>query len=101
MVTVDSTGYFRISRKASKEAGFRVGQRLAVVQDPNHRSSFNIVSSSRVSKSREALRYSVEKDGRIRVNSNRLNSLGVSRTSKNRSTSPNFKISRGCITVNI
>jgi len=100
MVTVDSSRRFRFSNKISREAGFRPGQKLAVVATSGN--SFQIVSSSKVSRNSEAIRYSVEKDGRIRVAESVLNRIGVRRNSRRRNSSTfPVNVSRGSITVNI
>lgn len=100
MVTVDSSRRFRFSNKISREAGFRPGQKLAVVATSGN--TFQIVSSRKVAKNSDAIRYSVEKDGRIRVSERRLKALGVTRNSRKRSTVTfPVNVSRGSITVSI
>ena len=100
MVTVDSSRRFRFSNKISREAGFRPGQKLAVVATSSN--TFQIVSSRKVSKNSDAIRYSVEKDGRIRVSESGLNRLGVTRNSRRRNVSSfPVNVARGSITVSI
>jgi hypothetical protein len=93
MITVDATGRIRLSREASRGAGFRPGQKISVVSEGTN--SFRITSSARVSKSTDSARYSVEKDGRIRVNRNAVRSLGVRSTRK----SPTVNVTKGSIVV--
>lgn len=75
MISLDASGDIRISREAVRSAGFRPGNRVAVTRSGEN--SFTISSSSKVSNSTECARYTVEKDGRIRVNRNIVQSLGV------------------------
>lgn len=75
MVSVDSSGRIRFSTQLVKSAGFRPGQQIAVVADG--RNSFTIMPASKVSKSTESARYSVEQDGRVRVSKSVLSELGV------------------------
>ena len=81
MITVDAAGRIRLSREASRGAGFRPGQKLAViVESPN---SFRIQSAAKTSKSTDSARYSVEQDGRIRVSKTAVRNLGVKSRRKN------------------
>lgn len=81
MITVDAAGRIRFSREASRGAGFKPGQKLAViVESPN---SFRIQSASKTSKSTDSARYSVEQDGRIRVSKTAVRNLGVKSRRKN------------------
>jgi len=75
MISLDTSGDIRISRQAVRNAGFRPGNKVAVTRSGEN--SFTISSASRVSKNTESARYTVEKDGRIRVNRNVVSSLGV------------------------
>jgi hypothetical protein len=99
MVTVDSARRFRLSSSLSKEAGFRPGQQLAVIA--NSKNSFSIVAGRKVSKSSDAPRYSVEKDGRIRVYEKALNNIGVRRNLRRKTSNLSANVSRGSITVNM
>lgn len=99
MVTFDSANRFRLSSSLSREAGFRPGQQLTVVS--NSRNSFRIVPMSKARKSDDSPRYSVEKDGRIRVAETVLNNMGVRRSSRRNSNKFSAKTTRGSITVNI
>lgn len=100
MVTFDSANRFRFSRSLTNDAGFRPGQQVAVVSN-NSRNSFRIVLASKVSKNTNAPRYSVEKDGRIRVAETVLNNMGIRRTSRKSTKRLSASASRGSITVNI
>lgn len=93
MITVDASGRIRLSREASRGAGFRPGQKLAVVSEGQN--SFRITSAAKVSSSADSHRYSVEKDGRIRVNRNAVRSLGV----KSRRKSVTANVTKGNIVV--
>lgn len=75
MISLDSSGDIRISRQAVRTAGFRPGNKVAVTRTGEN--SFTIFPSSKVSNNTESARYTVEKDGRIRVNRNVVKSLGV------------------------
>ena len=75
MISLDASGDIRISRETVRNAGFRPGNRVAVTRSGEN--TFTISSASRVSKSTESARYTVEKDGRIRINRNTVQSLGV------------------------
>jgi hypothetical protein len=75
MISLDASGDIRISRETVRNAGFRPGNRVAVTRSGEN--TFTISSASRVSKNTESARYTVEKDGRIRVNRNTVQSLGV------------------------
>lgn len=81
MVTVDSAGRIRLSRQASSNAGFRPGQKIAVVAESKN--SFRITSNSNVSNGTDSANYSVEKDGRIRVAKTVVRELGVRSRRKN------------------
>ena len=83
MITVDAAGRIRFSREASRGAGFRPGQKIAVVAEAQN--SFRIQSAAKTSKSTDSARYSVEKDGRIRVNRAAVRDLGVKGRRKNMS----------------
>jgi hypothetical protein len=75
MISLDASGDIRISRQTVRSAGFRPGNRVAVTRSGEN--TFTISSASRIPKNTEAARYTVEKDGRIRVNRNMVQSLGV------------------------
>ena len=75
MISLDASGDIRISRQTVRNAGFRPGNKVAVTRTGEN--SFTISSASRVSNSTQSARYTVEKDGRIRVNRNTVQSLGV------------------------
>jgi hypothetical protein len=81
MVTVDAAGRIRLSREASRGAGFRPGQKLAVVSEGQN--SFRIQSAAKTAKSVDSARYSVEQDGRIRVSKTAVRNLGVKSRRKN------------------
>lgn len=81
MITVDAAGRIRFSREVSRGAGFRPGQKIAVVAEGQN--SFRIQSAAKTSKGTDSLRYSVEQDGRIRVNRASLRDLGVKGRRKN------------------
>jgi hypothetical protein len=83
MITVDAAGRIRLSREASRGAGFRPGQKIAVVAEGQN--SFRIQSSAKTPKSTDSARYSVEQDGRIRVNRVAVRELGVKGRRKNMS----------------
>jgi hypothetical protein len=93
MITFDAAGRIRLSREASSGAGFRPGQKLAVVAEGQN--SFRIQSASKTSKSTQSLRYSVEQDGRIRVNREGVRGLGVKSRRKNMSAD----VQKGSIVV--
>lgn len=99
MVTFDSANRFRLSRSLSQEAGFRPGQKVAVVS--TSRNSFRIVLASKMPKNSNSPRYSVEKDGRIRVAENVLNNMGVRRSSRRTTNRLSANASRGSIAVSI
>jgi len=81
MITFDAAGRIRLSREASRGAGFKPGQKLAViVESPN---SFRIQSAAKTAKSVNSLRYSVEQDGRIRVSKSGVSNLGIKSRRKN------------------
>ena len=101
MVTVDASKRIRISSRATRQAGFIPGQRLAVVPVEGFNTSFRIVSASRISKKILSARYSVEKDGRIRVAETAVNSLGVRRSKSKRKNSLSVTATRGSITVSM
>jgi hypothetical protein len=48
MITVDAAGRIRLSREASRGAGFRPGQKIAVVAEGQN--SFRIQSAAKTSK---------------------------------------------------
>jgi len=81
MITVDAAGRIRLSREASRSAGFKPGQKLAVVVESAN--SFRIQSATKVAKSVDSARYSVEQDGRIRVSKTAVRNLGVKSRRKN------------------
>jgi len=81
MITVDAAGRIRLSREASRGAGFRPGQKLAVVSEGGN--SFRIQSAAKTAKSLNSLRYSVEQDGRIRVSKSGVSNLGIKSRRKN------------------
>jgi hypothetical protein len=81
MITVDAAGRIRLSREASRSAGFRPGQKLAVVSEGQN--AFRITSAAKVSSSSDSARYSVEQDGRIRVSKTAVRNLGVKSRRKN------------------
>lgn len=93
MITFDAAGRIRLSREASRGAGFRPGQKLAVVAEGTN--SFRIQSAAKTSKSTDSLRYSVETDGRIRVNKAALRDLGIKSRRKNMSAD----VQKGSIVV--
>ena len=95
MITFDSAGRIRLSREASRSAGFKPGQKLAVVAEGQN--SFRIQSAAKTAKSVDSLRYSVEMDGRIRVNKAALSNLGVKSRRKNMSAD----VQKGSITVTL
>lgn len=99
MVTFDSANRFRLSRSLSQDAGFRPGQKVAVVSAS--RNSFRIVLASKMPKNSNTPRYSVEKDGRIRVSENALSNMGVRRSSRRTTNKFSANASRGSITVTI
>jgi hypothetical protein len=81
MITIDSAGRIRLTREASSGAGFRPGQKIAVVAEGQN--SFRIQSAAKTAKSTNSARYSVEQDGRIRVNREAVRTLGVRSKRKN------------------
>ena len=81
MITFDVAGRIRLSGEASRRAGFRPGQKIAVVAEGQN--SFRIQSAAKTSKSTDSIRYSVEKDGRIRISKNGVTNLGVKSRRKN------------------
>jgi hypothetical protein len=93
MITVDAAGRIRLSREASRGAGFKPGQKIAVVAEGQN--SFRIQSAAKTSKGTDSLRYSVEQDGRIRVNRASVRDLGV--RSKRKNTSAD--VQKGSIVV--
>ncbi len=95
MITFDAAGRIRLSREASRGAGFRPGQKIAVVNEGQN--SFRIQSAAKTPKSVDSLRYSVETDGRIRVNKAALRNLGVKSRRKNMSAD----VQKGSITVTL
>lgn len=95
MITVDAAGRIRLSRKVSRWAGFYPGQQLAVVAEGSN--SFRIQPAARTSKSTDSARYSVERDGRIRVAKNAVWGLGV----KSRTPNMTAGIRKGSIVVTV
>lgn len=93
MITVDAAGRIRLSREASRGAGFRPGQKIAVVMEGQN--SFRIQSAAKTSKATDSARYSVEQDGRIRVNRAAVRELGVKSRRKNMSAD----VKKGSIVV--
>lgn len=93
MITVDAAGRIRLSREASRGAGFRPGQKLAVVVESSN--SFRIQSAAKTNKSVDSARYSVEQDGRIRVSKTAIRNLGVKGRRKNMSAD----VQKGSIVV--
>jgi hypothetical protein len=93
MITVDAAGRIRLSREASRGAGFRPGQKIAVVAEGQN--SFRIQSAAKTSKATDSARYSVEQDGRIRVSKTAVRELGVRSRRKNMSAD----IKKGSIVV--
>jgi len=93
MITVDAAGRIRLSREASRGAGFRPGQKIAVVAEGQN--SFRIQSAAKTSKATDSARYSVEQDGRIRVSKTAVRSLGVKSRRKNMSAD----VKKGTIVV--
>jgi hypothetical protein len=93
MITVDAAGRIRLSREASRGAGFRPGQKIAVVAEGQN--SFRIQSAAKTSKATDSARYSVEQDGRIRVSKTAVRSLGVKSRRKNMSAD----VKKGSIVV--
>jgi len=93
MITVDAAGRIRLSREASRGAGFRPGQKIAVVAEGQN--SFRIQSAAKTSKSTDSARYSVEQDGRIRVSKTAVRTLGVKSRRKNMSAD----VKKGSIVV--
>ena len=93
MITVDAAGRIRLSREASRGAGFRPGQKIAVVAEGQN--SFRIQSAAKTSKATDSARYSVEQDGRIRVSKTAVRELGVRSSRKNMSAD----VKKGSIVV--
>ncbi len=93
MITVDAAGRIRLSREASRGAGFRPGQKIAVVAEGQN--SFRIQSAAKTAKSVDSARYSVELDGRIRVAKTAVRELGVKSRRKNMSAD----VKKGSIVV--
>ena len=93
MITVDAAGRIRLSREASRGAGFRPGQKIAVVAEGQN--SFRIQSAAKTSKATDSARYSVEQDGRIRVSKTAVRTLGVRSRRKNMSAD----VKKGSIVV--
>jgi hypothetical protein len=93
MITVDAAGRIRLSREDSRSAGFRPGQKIAVVAEGQN--SFRIQSAAKTSKATDSARYSVEQDGRIRVSKTAVRELGVRSRRKNMSAD----IKKGSIVV--
>jgi hypothetical protein len=93
MITVDAAGRIRLSREASRGAGFRPGQKIAVVAEGQN--SFRIQSAAKTAKSVDSARYSVELDGRIRVAKTAIRELGVKSKRKNMSVD----VQKGSIVV--
>jgi hypothetical protein len=93
MITVDAAGRIRLSREASRGAGFRPGQKIAVVAEGQN--SFRIQSAAKTAKSVDSARYSVELDGRIRVAKTAIRDLGVKSKRKNMSAD----VQKGSIVV--
>jgi len=93
MITVDAAGRIRLSREASRGAGFRPGQKIAVVAEGQN--SFRIQSAAKTAKSVDSARYSVELDGRIRVAKTAVRDLGVKSERKNMSAD----VKKGSIVV--
>jgi hypothetical protein len=93
MITVDAAGRIRLSREASRGAGFRPGQKIAVVAEGQN--SFRIQSAAKTAKSTDSARYSVEQDGRIRVAKTAVRELGVKSRRKNMSAD----VKKGSIVV--
>ena len=93
MITVDASGRIRLSREASRGAGFRPGQKIAVVAEGQN--SFRIQSAAKTSKATDSARYSVEQDGRIRVSKTAVRGLGVRSRRKNMSAD----VKKGSIVV--
>jgi hypothetical protein len=93
MITVDAAGRIRLSREASRGAGFRPGQKIAVVAEGQN--SFRIQSAAKTSKATDSARYSVEQDGRIRVSKTAVRGLGVRSRRKNMSAD----VKKGSIVV--
>jgi hypothetical protein len=93
MITVDAAGRIRLSREASRGAGFRPGQKIAVVAEGQN--SFRIQSAAKTSKATDSARYSVEQDGRIRVSKTAVRELGVRSRRKNMSAD----VKKGSIVV--
>lgn len=75
MVTVNSSGHIRFSSRVVKSAGFRPGQHLAIV--PTSKTSFDIIPAHKALKNGIWSKYSVEKDGRVRVSKSTLLRMGV------------------------
>lgn len=95
MITVDAAGRIRLSREASRGAGFRPGQKIAVVAEGTN--AFRIQSAAKTAKSTDSARYSVEMDGRIRVNREAVRSLGVKSKRKNMTVN----VEKGSIVVSM
>jgi hypothetical protein len=98
MITVDAAGRIRLSREASRGAGFRPGQRVAVIAEGNN--AFRIQSAAKTPKTVMCHRYSVERDGRIRVNQAAVANLGVTGT-RNATRTMSANVNRGSIVVNM
>lgn len=97
MITVDASDRIRLSVDIGKRAGFRPGQKLAVITSGNS-DTFTIIPASKISKGAKSARYSVEQDGRIRIAKSTLSSLGI-KTGKRKS--PIHDVSKGRIQVSI
>lgn len=95
MITVDSAGRIRFSQKASIGAGFRPGQKIAVVAEGTN--SFRIQSAANIPNAVDSARYSVEQDGRIRVAKSAVRRLGVRSRRRNMAVNVN----KGNIVVTI
>jgi len=93
LITVDAAGRIRLSREASRGAGFRPGQKIAVVAEGQN--SFRIQSAAKTAKSVDSARYSVELDGRSRVAKTAVRELGVKSKRKNMSAD----VQKGSIVV--
>jgi len=93
MITIDAAGRIRLSRADSNAAGFRPGQKIAIVAEGQN--SFRIQSGAKTSKSTNSAPYSVEKDGRIRVAKTSVSSLGV----KSRRKTMSADVQKGSIVV--
>lgn len=96
MISVDASGRVRLSSQLTKSAGFRAGQKVAVVA--NGKNGFTVTSAARVPKNTDNAKCSVEQDGRMRVATSILAELGVKASKR---SNLNASSAKGSITVSI